>query len=328
MKNESTKGLREGAMAVALTAVLMLITRYMPLFSMFGTFVCAIPMAVLAARNSFKVILPSVFVAFVVAILINGSVISAAALVLMSCVPGGVAGYMLGKKQPFFMTIISTSLAVCIGWIFELVMLEAVLGSGIDEMFDEIMTQTRTLMSGVMDSLGERLRGDAKLSPEQMMDTLISTTEMLVRLYFPSFVVISSLFTGYIIVRISGFILKRTKLAGAVVAPFCMLKAPNSMSIAAIIFYTVYIFMSSKSTLYPVFANIVFILYIILGICGLSVVDFKFKAKIKSSPVRFTIYILVMLFGGILVSVISTILIFIGILDAGRDFRKIGNGDM
>ncbi len=328
MKKENTKGLREGAMAVALTAVFAILTRYMPLFSMFGNFVCGIPLAILAARNNFRVVVPAFVVVFVVAILINGNIISALSLILMSCVPGGIAGYMIGRKKTFFITLFSTCLAVCIGWIFELVMLETIIGNGIDEMFAEVMTQTKAMMSGIVKVMGEGMKGEGVISPEKMIDSLLTATEAILRLYFPSFIVISSLITSYIIIRISGFVIKRTNLAGVDMVAFSQIKAPRSMSIASIIFYTIYIFMNSKSTLFPVFANIVFILYAMLGICGLSVVDYKFKKKVKSSVARFAVYTLIFLFGGVFMGIVSSILIFVGILDAGRDFRQIGNYGM
>ncbi len=327
MRNENTRGLREGAMVVALTAVLMLITRYMPLFSTLGTFVCGIPLAVLSARNGFKVILPTVLVTFVVSILINSNPISAISLMLMSCIPGCIGGYMLGRRKAFFVTLFSTCIAVCVGWLFQLVMLEMVIGTGIDEIFAETMEQIRVMMSGISDTIGEGVTLEGGITPSQMIDTLISSTEAIMRLYFPSFIVASSMITGYIIIRISGFVINRTKLAKVDVVPFSCIKAPRSMSVVSILVYTIYIFMSSKSLVYPVFANMVFILYMILGICGLSVVDFKFKMKIKSPAGRFGIYTLVFLFGGVFLSIISYILIFIGIMDAGRDFRQIGSQD-
>ncbi len=323
MKRENTKGLREGAIAVALTAVLALLTRYMPLFSMLGTFVCGIPIAILAARNNLRVVWPALLASFAVTVLISGSVISAASLVLMSCVPGGIAGYMMGKKKPFFMTLFSTCLAVCIGWIFELVILETVIGSGIDEILAETMSQTKAMMSGIINSMGEGANNEAAVSPQQLLDTLILTTESLIKIYFPSFIVISSMITGYIIIRVSGFVIKRTNLASVETVPFSHLKAPRSMSAVAIIFYIIYVFTDNKSAVFPIFANIIFILYTMLGVCGLSFVDFKFKTKIKSAVARFAIYVLIFLFGGIFVSIISTVLIFIGIMDAGRDFRQI-----
>ncbi len=325
MKNQNTKGLREGAMAVALTAVLMLLTRFMPLFSFVGTFVCGIPLAVFAARNNLKTILLTLVAAFAVAVLICGGLISAATLVLMSCVPGAIAGYMMGGRKPFFMTLFATCLAVCIGWIFELIILEKVMGNGIAEMLSETLTQTKAMLSGIFDAMGDKVSGQSDVSPAQVLDTLISATEAVMRLYFPSFIVASSMITGYIIIRISGFVIKRTKLANVETVDFSHLKAPRSMSVAALLFYTVYIFTSSESAVFPMIANVVFILYMLLGICGLSLVDFKLKAKIKSAILRFAIYILIFMFGGIFVSIISTVLIFIGIMDAGRDFRQIGN---
>ena len=71
-------------------------------------------------------------------------------------------------------------------------------------------------------------------------------------------------------------------------------------------------------------ANVVLILYTILGVCGLSFIDYKFKPRVKSAVLRMVIYGAVFLLGSALVSVISNVLIIIGILDSGRDFRKIG----
>ncbi|MDO4744498.1 MAG: DUF2232 domain-containing protein, partial [Clostridia bacterium] len=142
---------------------------------------------------------------------------------------------------------------------------------------------------------------------------------------FPSFVIISSMFTGYIIIRLSGFIIRRARLANIENLPFSMLKAPRSMSLIAIVFYSFYIFMSRESEIWPVIANVVMILYTIIGICGLSFIDFKLMKKIHSGFIRFIIYLAVFFLGGALMSIISNILIIIGILDGTRDFRGIGN---
>ncbi len=325
MKNKDTKALREGAMMVALTAVLILLTRYVPFFSTVGIFICGIPLAALAARNDLKVLLPALAVTFAVGTMIDGNIISSATTLLMSCIPGVVAGYMLGRKRQFFMTLCYTSMAVCIGWLFQLVVMEIIIGNGIDEMFTQVIAQLKSTMSDVMKSVGEELGEGLKVSPQQFLDTMLSQTEATMRLYFPAFVVVSSMITSYIIIRVSGFVIKRTHLADIETVPFFMLKAPNSLSIVAVIFYAIYIFTSDKSVLRPLFANAVMILYTILGVCGLSFVDYKLKSKIKSPGLRFGIYVLVFLFGSALLSIIFDILIIIGMLDAGRDFRRIGN---
>ncbi len=325
MKNKDTKALREGAMMVALTTVLMLLTRYVPFFSTVGIFICGIPLAALAARNDLKVLLPALAVTFAAGIMIDGNIISSATTLLMSCLPGVVAGYMLGRKKQFFMTLCYTCMAVCIGWLFQLVIMEIIIGNGIDEMFTQVIAQLQATMSDVMKSMGEDFGEGLKVSPQQFLDTMLSQTEAAMRLYFPAFVVISSMITSYIIIRVSGFVIKRAHLADIETVPFSMLKAPNSLSIVAVIFYAVHIFMSDKSVLRPLLANTVMILYTILGVCGLSFVDYKLKSKIKSSGLRFGIYVLVFLFGSMLMNIISNVLIIVGILDAGRDFRQIGS---
>ncbi len=324
MKNEKTRALREGAMMVALTALLMLMNRFVPLFSVIGVFACGVPMAALAARNGFKIIVPAVTAVFFVAVLLGDGVVGAISTILVSVLPGAVAGYMLGRRKSFFYSIFATSLVVCLGWVFELVVIEFLIGKGIDEMFAETIEQTKAIMSGVTETLGEKLAQNSEVSPDTLMETLFEALEFTMRLYFPSIVVISSLFAGYIIVRISGFVIRRAKLASVAVLPFSHLRATRGMAVISVISYLLCMFVDVESSPGAVIANIVFIMHTILAVCGLSFIDFKLKGSIKSAPVRFLIYGAVMMFGGILMSIISNILIIIGILDSGRDYRGLG----
>ena len=325
MKKENTRVLREGAMMVALTAILMVLTKYMPLFSVVGTFVCGVPMAALAARNGFKVLVPALLAVFVISIFIDGNVISAASMLLMSVIPGAAAGYMMGRRKPFFMTLFATCLAVCVGWIFELIVIEALMDNGIEKLLAEFMTQLESMLNASIGAFGNAVSEASGISPEEFLNTFMQTLKFTLKLYFPSFVIISSMFTGYIIIRLSGFIIRRARLANIENLPFSMLKAPRSMSLIAIVFYSFYIFMSRESEIWPVIANVVMILYTIIGICGLSFIDFKLMKKIHSGFIRFIIYLAVFFLGGALMSIISNILIIIGILDGTRDFRGIGN---
>lgn len=327
MKKENTKALREGAMMVALTVILMLLNKYVPLFSVVGVFACGVPMAVLAARNGFKVVTPAVASVFLVAILIDGGILAAISTILMSVLPGAAAGYMLGKKRPFFHTLFAASFTVCVGWIFELLVLELFVGQGIDEMFAEIIQQMRTMMDGAVAALGKLPTENAETNPEAFAEELLKMLELTMRTYFPSIVVVSSMLSGYIVIRFSSFVIRRTKLAAVEVLPFAHLKAPKSLAVIAVCASLVYMFSDTASTFGMVLANIVFILYAILGVCGLSFVDYKFKTAVKSTPVRFLIYGAVMLFGGILMGIISNILIIIGILDSGRNFRGLESYD-
>ena len=322
MKNEGTKALREGAMMVALGAVLLLANRYIPFFSVVGMFVCGVPMAALAVRHSFKTVVPALIATLIVSILIDGNILSAVSMMLMSVIPGAATGFMLGRKKPFYYCLTAVTLTVSIGWIFELFMLEVLMDNGIEKILSETMGQVEPLIKGAVEKL-DGLKDSQTFSPETLVNAVLDATRQTIKLYFPSFVVIFAMVTGYIIMRVSAFIINRARLSEVESVPFSKLKAPRSMSTVAIICYLVYVFWDKDSRLWPVFANVATILYSIISVTGLSVIDFKLKVKIPSGFLRFLIYALVFIFGSALMGVVSSVLIVIGILDASRNFRGI-----
>lgn len=327
MKNSSSKALREGAMMVALTAVLILLTTYMPLFSVIGTFVCGIPLAALGARNGFRVLIPATICVFVISILVNGEIFTAVTLMLMSVLPGAVCGYMLGRGSSFFKTLFAVCTVVCFGWLFELLAIELLLDNGIDEMFARIVEQTRLMMEGTLAELGTMAPEVMGVPSDKFVEMFFATMTQMFRLYFPCIVVLSSTATGYIIMRITTFVIRRARICEVENYLFSQIKAPRSISWVAIICFLVHMFTKSGSPMWGLFANIVVILYAVLGVCGLSCVDFKLKKKISSGPLRMLIYITAALFGGVLLSFITNILIIIGILDSSRDFRHLDGAE-
>lgn len=323
MNRENNRALREGAMMVALTAVFILLYRFVPLFSLIGLFICGIPMSALAARNGLSALVPALIATLVVSILICGGFLTAVSIMLMSIIPGAVAGYMLGKKASFFATLFSTCLCVCLGWIFELAMLELFTGGGIDEMFAQMMKQFEDTFLQMTASLGQEALKNAEIKPEEIAATLLETFAYAIRLYFPSVIVITAMISGYIIIRLAAFVIKRCKLKDVSALPFSMLKAPRSLGTVTVLLYLMMLFTDQKSNLWPLLSNVVMVLYTILAICGLSFVDFKLKRKIKKAPLRFLIYFGVFFAGSMLISFIIDILIIISLFDSGRDFRKI-----
>jgi len=328
MKPNKTKILRESAMMIALTVVFVLASVYVPFLSVISSVICGIPIAALTARNGLKVTVPAMFVIFVVTVIVTGNILSAVSIVLMSVLPGAVAGYFLGQKKPFFTALLGTCIAVCVGWMFELLIINVFSGDGIDKMLSEMVTQIEDAVRLMIENISETDMLGEELSPDEMTALFTEMFEYTLRLYLPSFVVISSMILGYITMRVCAFVIKRAKIADVSVVLFSEMKAPRSMSLMAVAFYLVFIFLKQESVLWTVIANVVFILYTIMGVCGLSFVDYKFKTKIKSSAGRFAVYALVMLIGSAFMSMITNILLIIGILDSGRDFRKLGNAEL
>ena len=198
------------------------------------------------------------------------------------------------------------------------------IGKGFNEILGESLKQTEVMMRTVFETLGENNPVNSGVSPNEMIDDVIKSVEKVTRLYLPSFVMIGSIISGYVIMRLSGFIIRRTKLAVVDVVSFSMMKAPTSMVNVALLSYILYMFSGEETVFWSVLANAVFILYTIIGFCGLSFVDYKFREKIKSGPVRTLIYILVFFLGSGLMPILSLVLIGIGIFDSRRNYRNIG----
>ena len=111
-------------------------------------------------------------------------------------------------------------------------------------------------------------------------------------------VVLMSAAVGYAVVRLSGFVLRRTKIKDADTVLFSQMKAPRSMAYTAVALYVAMLFMKSGSPVWSVTANAVFVLFALIGVCGLSLADYKLRAKIRSGGARAAIYAAVFFFGG------------------------------
>ncbi len=326
MNHNKTKALREGAMMVALTIIFILISVYVPILSFLGTLAAPVPMAAFAARNGLKPVWIAVAAVFALTVFVTGgNIFSAVSTVLMSVIPGAVCGYFQGKRALFFNALIGTTVAVAIGWVFELLVINVFAGSGIDEMIAQAGEQFKAISTSMLQNIPKaQLESLGVASYEAFANELIETFEYTIKVYFPSFVIISAAITGYMILRISAFVIRRTKIAEVLVVKFSMMKAPRSMSTALLVFYIIHLLVTPGSLIWLVLANIVIILYAILSVCGLSFIDYKFKKKVRSAWVRGAIYFVALLMLSTFSSVISTALIIIAVLDSGRDFRNIG----
>lgn len=326
MRMDGSRALREGAMMAALTAVLIIMSWYVPLFSVVGIFACGVPMACLAARRGIRVTAVAAAAAYGVSVLAVGSLISPIAVMLMYVIPGAVAGHCLGKHRPFFASLFAVCLAVCIGWLAELLVIDRIIGGGgVAGMLGEMTEQLKKTVDAVAKALpAEAMNG---IDPSELVKTLNDTFEYTLRLYFPSIVIVSSMATGYIIIRLSGFVIRRARLCEIETVSFSRIKAPASMTFVAVLLYLVLMFMKENTVLWSVLANAVFVLYTIVAFCGLSFVDSKLAKRLDTPAVRVLIYIMIFLLASFALSLIMNILVIIGILDSTHDYRRLGGGE-
>lgn len=308
-------------MMIALTVIFMLLTYYVPFFSLLGVFVCGVPMACLAARNGLKVTLPALAGTAAVAFLFTGNIFSVIYIILMSVLPGAISGYVLGSGKSFFTALFAVCLAVCAGAMFEYIVIDRVMADGgLMKMADEMVNQFEPVMNEMLKMLPQGSGGaDLKSAVSASLDTLKSVF----RLLFPALVIISSMLVGYAILMFSAFVMKRIGMKNIHAVPFYMLKAPKRLSIVAVIMFLLFFFSKAETLRWALFANVTLVLYSIVGTCGMSLLDFKLRQKIPKTGVRVLIYVLVFLFGGVLMSFAANLLIIAGIFDSMRDYRGI-----
>ncbi len=312
-------------MMIAVAVVLILMTWYVPLFSFVGMFICGVPIACLAAKYDWKMTVISLIGVFAVTFLVTGSLLSAVSMMLMSILPGAVAGICLGRNISFFTTLFITCLAVCLGWLFEVLVTDKLIhGEGIDAMLNETMDIFRNAFDTAVNNLPQQTNTEEL---KKMIDTMSELMVYTFKLYFPSIIVISSMVIGYVIVRFCGFFINRLKIKSVYIVPFAMLKAPKSMSYTAVALYIISLFGDNSGIFWAVCSNAVLILYTIIGFCGLSLFDNILSKRIPKGGLRVIIYAAVFMFGGLLMTIIINALVIAGIFDSTRNFRNISGGD-
>lgn len=319
MKNKiDIRGIRDGAMMTALTVIFMLLSLYVPLFSFIGMFLSGIPLAVLYARDG---IMPSVLSAvcsFLIMFVFTGDLFNVFTLVVAYAVPGLVAGICLKKRLNFFRSVLFTGAAFLAGILLEVLMIKLFMG-GIDQMFTE-------LFSGLGKTVEEALKSVSGAGSEEIAQTAKSFADTIIymaKLYFPSVLIVSSFFCAYLMCSFAGFILKRLKLCNVKTVPFYMLRAPKSMSIAAVLLYILSFFINPEGMVSAAFLNILFVIYALVSVCGFSFIDYKFKGLVKKGYLRALIYIAVFIFGGMFITLFINICLIIGIFDSTMNFRRI-----
>jgi len=322
MKNNiTTHAVRNGAMMTALTVIFMLMSLYVPLFSVIGMFLSGLPLAVLYIKDGLKPTICSAVVSVLILFAFTGSVLGVASLVISNGLPGIVAGICVKKKFRFFNSVLYTGMGFLLGLMFEFLIIKLFMG-GMEQMFAQIFEKVQDSML----EIGKMLEGagSAALNAETMGQTL-DMIKNTFRLYFPSMVVIASLLSGYILFSVYVYILRRFRLTSVTTPPFCMLRAPRTMGNVTILFYIVSIFLSGDGLFTAAFLNVIYVLYAIIGFCGLSLIDFKLGLKIRKGAVRGLIYVLIIFLGGVIMPLVVNGCVIIGLLDSSSNYRKISS---
>lgn len=318
-KNFSAKAVRDGAMMTALSVIFMLMGIYVPFLSTLGMLLSGVPLAVLYFKDGLR---PSVYAAVIASFILfffTVNFLSSFLMMLAYGVPGLVAGICLKKRLPLYYSVFSVSGAFLIGFLCQLLSVKLFMG-GIEDMFNQVFEMTEKSLETMLASMNEKNGG--ALAQNVDINDLMASVKELFKLYFPSMCIIVSVVSGYAIYCLSGYILKRLRIYRGEITPFGMIKAPAGFCNASAIILLISFFVKSN-VVAAVLANIVFVLYFLIGAAGFSFVDCKIAKCIKKGYLRVLLYCAFFVFGAGLLVWAFTALILIGFLDSFMNFRNI-----
>lgn len=300
-----TRTLTEGAIMLALFAILLFISIYVPIISLVSILFLPLPFIIYSRKYALKHSL-LLFIAAVFTSSFVGTILSVPFAFLFG-LTGIVIGYFLKKSKGVLPVFIAGSFTFLINLLLIYIGIITLLDIDLSAAFQEYKDQAIKQAKAMFHAVGQT--PDARLFEE--LDATISLLKTLT----PSILVFSSFFTVLVILLVQYPILKRLKLEIPEWAPFRQLQLPKSLLwyyLFTLIFMLV-LDMEEGTYLYNALLNLYFLLQILLIVQGLSFI--YFYGYVKKWPKAIPIIIT------ILSPILSLLLRILGIIDLGFNLR-------
>lgn len=310
MKN--TKFITEGAALLAIYAMLLLISMYVPILGAVVTFALPLPFILLTIRYK----LSSAFVIFTAALFITVIVSQPMNLVktTMFGLIGIVLGYMYKKQKKPVEILMAGTLAYLIGimliYVASIKFFNIDLMKQMQNMFNESMTQSEKIVTAA----GMPISKEQKELFAQFNDVL--------QTLFPSLLVMVSVCFSWITVMISGSVLRKLKHDVIPWPKFKDIQLPKSIVWYYVIFILLSTFIKVEPTsyLHMVFSNLYVIFTLLLVLQGLTFIAFLAHSKGFTKGVPIISFIACMF-----IPMLFPLVTILGIIDLGISLRsKIG----
>ncbi|KZD58326.1 DUF2232 domain-containing protein [Bacillus cereus] len=310
MKN--TKFITEGAALLAIYAMLLLISMYVPILGTVVTFALPLPFILLTIRYR----LSNAFVIFTAALFITVIVSQPMNLVktTMFGLIGIVLGYMYKKRKKPVEILMAGTLAYLIGimliYVASIKFFNIDLMKQMQNMFNESMAQSEKIVNAA----GMPISEEQKELFTQFNDVL--------QTLFPSLLVMVSVCFSWITVMISGSVLRKLKHDVMPWPKFKDIQLPKSIVWYYVIFILLSTFIKVEPTsyLHMVFSNLYVIFALLLVLQGLTFITFIAHSKGFTKGVPIISFIACMF-----IPMLFPLVTILGIIDLGISLRsKIG----
>lgn len=315
MNKNKAKALAEGAICSLFSLALVLIGIFVPSLMLWMTMLSGIPMMYLAMRHGVRILIASWVVSVLILYGITGSLFSAGMMGVMCFLPGMVLGYTLRTQKRFATIIFAGAAVLLVGMVLQLAIFnEAGGGHGIADVVNRVIEANKQQIILVMESLENQLPLSAQ-ELRQAVDAAMKSTKEAIFLYLPAFLIGSAVVMSYLIFMLGSFVLHRTRPIRIIYQPFWAIRAPKSMCYLALILFLVGSSTTKMSIPMAAVRNMTALFSAYFAVCGVSIVDNKFKKKIPSGYARGLIYGLVICIGYLFLGMIFQVMRILGIID-------------
>ncbi|WP_141499224.1 YybS family protein [Bacillus wiedmannii] len=310
MKN--TKFITEGAALLAIYAMLLLISMYVPILGTVVTFALPLPFILLTIRHR----LSNAFVIFTAALFITVIVSQPMNLVktTMFGLIGIVLGYMYKKQKKPVEILMAGTLAYLIG--IMLIYVASIKFFNID-----LMKQMQNMLNESM-AQSEKIVTAAGMPISKEQKELFAQFNDVLQTLFPSLLVMVSVCFSWITVMISGSVLRKLKHDVIPWPKFKDIQLPKSIVWYYVIFILLSTFIKVEPTsyLHMVFSNLYVIFALLLVLQGLTFIAFLAHSKGFTKGVPIISFIVCMF-----IPMLFPLVTILGIIDLGISLRsKIG----
>ncbi|ENQ3080826.1 YybS family protein [Bacillus cereus] len=304
-----TRLITEGAVLLALYAVLLLVSLYMPVLGAICIFALPLPFLIFSIRYQLSSACMLLGAAILVTLIVSSPL--SIANTLMFGITGIILGHMYKKKKSVIEILMVGTLVYLVS--FVLLYIVSVQFFNIDivkqmqDMFKQSMEQSEKFMKMAGASVNEGQLAELKKA--------VNTIGMLL----PTVLAMASLFSSWITILIANRVLKRLKYTAVSWPKFRDIQIPKSV----VWLYVVIILLGSftkieaGSYVEMVFLNLSTIFTFLLLFQGFSFLAFFTNAKGYTKAVPILIFVV-----GLFVPVLFPLMTILGIIDLGFSLRS------
>ncbi|WP_235714716.1 YybS family protein [Neobacillus dielmonensis] len=308
MKN--ARLLTEGAMLLAVFAVLLLITIYVPLIGMIVNLFLAVPFIIFAAKNDWKITIVFVIASLFISMIVGS--LTSLPLALAYGTTGAVIGYLIQKKKDRVMILLVASLVFLVNIIGVYAVSVAFFKVDIIKQMMDMMEESLTTSADLLKNLGQGAEADKTVAQYKKALSMISTL-------IPTLFVISSVVISYITQLVSFPIVKRFGIEVQKWKPFKDLSLPKSILWYLLITLTASLLLHPEqgTYLHATLLNLTYILQFLMMFQGYTFLFYFFDLKGISKSVS-----VVLVIASFIIPIFLYIIGILGIIDLGFDMRK------